>query len=56
MYHAMLSFTELQEYLLELEHLQLIEFNENTRLYYITNKGTRYLEIYYRMKDMASEI
>jgi predicted transcriptional regulator len=56
MYRSELSYTELQDLLLQLERLQLMRYTKNTRLYYITDKGKRYLEIHYRMKDMAEEI
>lgn len=51
MYKSELSFTQLKGYLIELQRLQLMEFNEDDRKYYTTSKGFRYLDLFSRMKE-----
>lgn len=51
MYKGELSFTQLKTYLIELQRLQLIRFDEVNTKYFITERGTRYLELFSRMKE-----
>lgn len=46
---AYLSFTELKEYLQELQQLELIDYNEETRVFNLTDKGARYVDVFDRM-------
>jgi predicted transcriptional regulator len=55
MFKAYLSFTELKEYLQELQQLELIDYNEETRVFNLTDKGARYVRVFDRMKGLTNE-
>jgi isopentenyldiphosphate isomerase len=52
---AYLSFTELKEYLQELQQLELIDYNEETRVFNLTDKGAKYVDVFDRMKGLVNE-
>jgi predicted transcriptional regulator len=51
MYGAYVSFGQLREFLELLEKRQLVKHNEDSRLYWITERGIRFMNAY----DMISE-
>lgn len=52
MYHAYLSYTQLKEYLIELEQRELIEFNPSNQIYKTTTKGLAFLQAYSKMDQL----
>lgn len=51
MYRANTSQHELKEYLRELLRLRLITYNEDSRKYYITGNGLRFMELYNGLRE-----
>jgi predicted transcriptional regulator len=52
MYHAFLSYTQLQDYLMVLTQNDLISYDLNTRTFKTTEKGLRFIEIYNQMDEL----
>jgi predicted transcriptional regulator len=50
-----LSSAQLKEYLVILTTHHLLVHNSTNRRYRMTKKGLRFLEIYYKLRDMISE-
>ena len=53
MYKAFLTFTQMREYLGLLIQKGLIEYEEGERIYRITAKGLRFLQIYNELNDVV---
>jgi predicted transcriptional regulator len=58
MYRAYMSYAQLKEYLALLQEKGLIEFDDRTQLYRLTEKGLRFMNAYdkiYELVPKASE-
>jgi predicted transcriptional regulator len=55
MYAVYLSSGSLREYLVPLTVHVLLIYNPTMRTYHITERGIRFLELYYRLSDMTEE-
>src|SRR3712207_2438278 len=55
MYKALLRYAQLKEYLKVLTENDLLTFNSATRKFKTTQKGLRFLEIYYKMGNILKE-
>jgi predicted transcriptional regulator len=54
MYKAFLSYAQLKEYLDMLLENGLIEHNEEERIFKITEKGLRFLQLYHQVDELIS--
>ena len=54
MYRAFLSHAQLKEYLTALEFNGLINYDEKNQLYRTTDKGFRFLKLYYQIDKLTS--
>lgn len=54
-YEVFLSDAQLKEHLIALTIHGLLSYNSTTRTYHATEKGLRFLNIYYNMDDMVNE-
>jgi predicted transcriptional regulator len=54
MYRAFLSHAQLKEYLTALEFNELIVYDEKNQLYRTTDKGFRFLKLYYQIDKLTS--
>src|ERR1700733_5162834 len=54
MYEAHMSFGQLKEYLKFLEERELIEYEESSRLYRITQRGVRFMNAYDEITEVLS--
>jgi predicted transcriptional regulator len=52
MYHAFLSYGQLQDYLMVLTQNDLLSYDLNTRTFSTTEKGLRFIEVYNHMDGM----
>src|SRR5579872_6267251 len=52
MYRAFMSYTQLKEYLVLLEERKLIEFDAQTQLFTMTEKGLRFLNVYEAIQEL----
>jgi predicted transcriptional regulator len=55
MYHAFLSYAQLQDYLRVLIQNDLLSYDLDTRTFKTTKKGLRFIEIYNQMDGMIKE-
>jgi predicted transcriptional regulator len=51
MYKAFLSYTQLQEYLVLLTESNLLQYDKVTQTFKVTDKGHRFLKIYYEVEQ-----
>jgi predicted transcriptional regulator len=54
MYRAFLSYAQLKEYLNKLLENGLIEHNKEERIFRITDKGLRFLQLYNQVDELIS--
>ncbi|HJT09839.1 MAG TPA: DUF4364 family protein [Candidatus Nitrosotalea sp.] len=54
MYKAYLSYSQMKEYLANMEKNELIRFEEGTRLYRVTEKGLKLMHLYEEISDMVT--
>jgi predicted transcriptional regulator len=54
MYKAFLSYAQLKEYLNKLLENGLIEYNKEERIFRITEKGLRFLQLYNQADELIS--
>ena len=54
MYSAYMSFAQLKEYLKVLEEKELVRYDENSRLYRITERGLRFMNAYDEIRELFS--
>jgi predicted transcriptional regulator len=54
MYKAYLSYTQLKEYLSLLEESGMVEYQNGTQIYRITEKGRKFLKLSIEIDDMVS--
>lgn len=54
MYKAYLSYTQLKEYLSLLEESGMVEYQNGTQIYKITEKGRKFLKLSIEIDDMVS--
>ena len=54
MYKAYLSYTQLKEYLALLEESGMIEYQNGSQIYKITEKGRKFLKLSIEIDDMVS--
>jgi len=52
MYQAFLSHAQMKDYLIFLTQHDLIEYDVDAQVYKTTEKGLRFLDIYYQLDDM----
>jgi predicted transcriptional regulator len=55
MHEVMLSNAKLREYLVLLTAHRFLSYKPEMRRYNITEKGLRFLDIYYKLRDIMSE-
>ena len=55
MYKALLRYDEMKEYLKVLTENDLLSFDSTSRRFKTTQKGCRFLEIYYKMGNVMRE-
>ena len=56
MYKAYLSYVQLKEYLKLLQERELINYEEGSRLYTITEKGLRFMNAYDKISELVPSI
>jgi predicted transcriptional regulator len=54
MYKAYLSYTQLKEYLALLEESGMVEYQNGSQIYKITDKGRKFLKLSIEIDDMVS--
>jgi len=54
MYNAFLSYNQLREYLVALQESGLLEYEQGTRIYKITDKGMHFLQIYNHVDNLVT--
>ena len=55
MYKAYLSYTQLKEYLALLQSRELINYDETSQIYTITQKGLRFINAYDEIRELVAE-